>query len=230
MRRKLASFFAVALLGTAAFAQSYSACRATPASIVDHRDGITVEIVSFQRSSVNMTAHVFVPDSRVPLPGIAFSHSSIQYSDSLTSLLPFAKAMARAGAATIMLDGTIAWLSPNDESKRPWTEVACAAQWLMANVKLDMDRLAIGGPIDFADHSGISHDPFCPLGLGKNPCGLAWFYINFGWVGQHEAHYTELMKTPRGQLWMTKLPEDFHLRPVQLEWLMDAPLGLTIQP
>jgi hypothetical protein len=79
---------------------------------------------------------------------MAFSHPSIQYADALTDLLPFARALARAGAASIMIDGTIDWRTPNDDSKRPWQEVSCAAQWLMANANVDGQGLAFGGAHD----------------------------------------------------------------------------------
>ena len=216
MRRRFAPILISALLVGVAVAQSGSACKAGPASKIDDRDGLTVETVSFQGSFGRLSAHVFVPDTADPVPGIAFSHSSIQYTDSVTDLLPFARAMARAGAASIMIDSAIDWRTPNDDSKRQWTEVACAAQWLMANANLDLDRLAIGGPIK------LKGDPFCPLGLGTQPCGQSWIYINFGWASPIEIHVTELMKTPQGQLWVTPvLTDSFHLKEVQLEWLLE---------
>lgn len=217
MRPRFASTLVFTLLCGACVAQSYKACKADPASLIDDRDGVIVKTVSFQAPSGRLVANVFLPKTTEPVAGIAFSQASIQYADSRTDLRSFAMAMARAGAASIMLDGTIDWHTPNDDAKRPWTEVACAAQWLMANANLDLDRVAIGGPIQSGG------DPFCPLGLGTQPCGQSVFYINFGWTGPNEAHYTDLMKTPQGQLQMTRVPEGFRLKPVQLEWLMGKP-------
>jgi hypothetical protein len=213
-------FLVIALVSVSCVAQSVPTCKADAASTIDDRDGVTARVVSFQGSSGKLTAHVFVPDTTEPVPGIAFSHSSIQYADSLTDLLPFARAMARAGAASIMIDGTINWRTPNDDSKRPWQEVRCAAQWLTANANLDGQRLAFGGPIT------ENREPFC----GPETCGgQAWFYFNFGSTSvPHGISVTELMKTPQGQLKLTKLPEGFHLKPVKLEWLMDDALPISV--
>jgi hypothetical protein len=209
----------IALAGVSSVAQSVPTCKAGPASTIDDRDGVTARVVSFQGSFGKLTAHVFIPDTAEAVAGIAFSHSSIQYADSRIDLLPFARAMARAGAASIMIDGTIDWQIPNDDSKRPWEDVNCAAQWLTANANLDRNRLAFGGPITEGG------DPFCPV-LGEEACGgQAWFYFNFGsTTAPHGISITELMKTPQGQLRLTELPGGFHLKPVKLEWLMDNAL------
>ncbi len=220
MRCLFSPFVVIALVSVSCVAQSVPTCKAGAASTIDDRDGVTARVVSFQGSSGNLTAHVFVPDTAEPVAGIAFSHSSIQYADSLTDLLPFARAMARAGAASIMIDGTVDWRTPNDDSKRPWQEVRCAAQWLTANANLDGQRLAFGGPIT------ENQEPFC----GPETClGQAWFYFNFGSTTvQHGISITELMKTPQGLLRLTELPGGFHLKPVKLEWLMDDELPTSV--
>jgi len=123
-----------------------------------------------------------------------------------------------------MIDGTIDWRTPSDDSKRPWQEVSCAAaQWLMANANVDGQRLAFGGPMTEGG------DPFCP-GLGAEACGgQAWFYFDFGSTSvPHGVSVTELMKTPQGQLRLTELPGGFRLKPVQLEWLMDDALPTSM--
>jgi hypothetical protein len=216
-------FVVIALVSVSCVAQPVPTCKAGAASTIDDRDGVTARLVSFQGSFGKLTAHIFVPDTTEPVPGIAFSHSSIQYADLLTDLLPFARAMARAGAAAIMIDGTIDWRTPNDDSKRPWQDVSCAAQWLMANANLDGHRLAFGGPIT------EGRDPFCPL-LGAKPCaGQSWFYFNFGSTSvPHGISITELMRTPQGQLRLTELPGGFHLKPVKLDWLMDDALPMSV--
>ena len=222
MRCLFSPFVVIALVSVSCVAQSVPSCKAGAASTIEDRDGVTARVVSFQGSSGKLTAHVFVPDTTEPVPGIAFSYSSIQYADSLTDLLPFARAMARVGAASIMIDGTIDWRTPNDDSKRPWQEVSCVAQWLTANANLDGQRLAFGGPITEGG------DPFCPL-LGAEPCaGQVWFAFPFGWNSPRGTYLTELMKTPQGLLRLTEMPEGFHLKPVKLEWLMDDALPTSV--
>jgi len=191
-------------------------CSADRPVTISDRDGVTIKTVTIVAPSGKLNARVFVPGEPGPLAGIAFSHSSIQYADSRTDLFSFARALARAGAASIMLDGTIDWRTPNDDSNRPWEDVSCAAQWLMANVKLDLQRLAIAGPI------ALKGDPFCPI-LGEQPCGYDWFHFNFGYTENNSyPDFTTLMKTPQGQLPLTVLPKGFRLRQVKLQWLMDT--------
>ena len=185
--RCLFSSFVIVLAIISSGAQTIPTCKAGAASTIDDRDGVTVSVISFQGPFGPQTAHVFVPDTAEPVAGIAFSHSSIQYADSLTDLLPFARAMARAGAASIMIDGTIDWRTPNDDSKRPWEEVSCAAQWLTANANLDRQRLALGGPITEGG------DPFCPL-LGEDLRWAVlvrpefWFEDASAWDLRNRAH------------------------------------------
>ena len=219
MRILLTYLLALPIVSGTCLAQSSPTCEAAPAVTIDDREGVTVETLSFRGSFGKRTAHVFIPETAEPVAGVAFSHSSIQYADSLTDLLPFARAVARAGAASVMLDGTIDWHTPNDDAKRPVTEVNCAAQWLMANANLDLDRLAMGGPIKLEDPS--ERLPFCPE-PDRQPCGQPWVYVGFGWANPIEIDVTELMKTPQGQLQVTRLLTDtFHLKEVQLEWLLE---------
>jgi len=80
---------------------NFTCGRDRPVTISD-RDGVTIKIVTLVTPSSRLRARVFVPDKPGSLAGIAFSHSSIQYADSRTDL-----------AASIMLDGTIDWRTPN---------------------------------------------------------------------------------------------------------------------
>lgn len=219
--RGLFGFLFVFAVAGSSFAHTAPTCTASLAVTIDDREGVTVKTVSFHGPRGPLSAYVFVPDTEEPVAGIAFSQSAIQYADSRTDLRPFARALALAGAASIMLDGTIDWHTPNDDSKRPMSELACAANWLLANAKLDLDRLAIGGPLRVGGL--IKDEPFCPV-PDKQPCGNPWFYINFGWASPREILYTEKMKTPQGQLWMTRLPKDFYLKDVKLEWLTESVL------
>lgn len=189
-------------------------CTASPATVIDDRDGVTAKTVSFQTSSRELTAHVFLPDRSDSVPGFAFSHSSIQYPGSRTDLLQFARALARGGSAVIMLDNAIDWQTTLDNTKIKAKDVACAAHWLLSNVKLDPERLSVGGPMkEFVNHV----TPFCP-DAGKQPCSQVSFYVY--WEVSHEDNYIKLMKTREGQLKMIRnIPEQFGLKDIKLDWL-----------
>ena len=217
-----ATLLASLLVTSICYAQApHEGCSAGPATIVSHRDGITVKTVSFSGKSWTVTAHVFLPDADGPIPGIAFSQSAIHYADSTTDLLAFAHALARAGAASIMLDGTIEWQTPNDDYKRQWPEFDCAGQWFMANANLDPKRLAIGGPID------LKGGPPCES-VNSEPC-QPWIWVNYGWNEAKSIRATEHMKTLQGQLELASLvTESFHLNAVQLSWLVQDSSGSSL--
>ncbi|HYM78413.1 MAG TPA: hypothetical protein VE377_20735 [Candidatus Dormibacteraeota bacterium] len=215
MRSSWACLLALPLIATTCTAQSDKPCVAGRVATLSDRDGVTTKTVSFTGKFGRVTAHVFLPDTAEPVPGIAFSYSSIQYEDSLTDLRPFARALARAGAASIMLDGTIDWHTPNDDFKRPWAEFNCAAKWLMASANLDPERLAIGGPIQFGHEL-----PFCPSETERT-CD-PWIYVNYGWDDPMAIRATKLMKTPHSQLHVTNMVTGgFHLKDVELAWLLE---------
>jgi hypothetical protein len=201
----------LALISSIGVAQTKN-CAVSQASLVGDRDGVTEKKIAFQGLSGRMSAHAFIPDRSEPVPGFAFSHSSIQYPDSRTDLLLFARALARGGSAVVMLDGSIDSQTTAADTKIQAGDVACAAFWLMANANLDRDRLAIGGPIKVP-----SAESFCPDG-DKGPCWEYWFV--FYWYS-HEQNYAKLMKTPEGQLWhIHNIPAEFGLKDVSLEWLL----------
>lgn len=223
MRFSWRCLLALILISAPSFAQFEKPCVVGPTATLSDRDGVTTKTVSFRGAFGKLTAHVFLPDITEPVPGIAFSYSSIQYADSLTDLRPFARALARAGAASIMIDGTIDWHTPNDDFKRPWKEYNCAAHWLMANANLDRERLAIGGPIKFEDEPS----PFCPS-QSERSCA-PWVYVNYGFDDPMAVRATKLMKTPQDQLHVTALvTNNFHLNEVQLLWLLENDLPKAV--
>ena len=68
---------------------------------------------------------VFLPDAD-SRKGALFSHSSIHGNKGNTNLLKFAWALAGAGVAVLVLDGTIEWQIPIDFSIRDPHLLACA--------------------------------------------------------------------------------------------------------
>lgn len=212
---RFASLLALLSIAVSCIAQSEKPCSAGPAVTLSDRDGVTEKVLSFSGSFGTRSAHVFLPHSRERVPGIVFSQSAIQYEDSQTDVIPFARALARVGAASIVIDGTIDWHTPNDDFKRPRKEFNCAAKWLAANVSLDPERLALGGPIKFG---GEPID--CPED-GPVLCE-AWIYVNYGWNEPMAVRATKLMKTVHGQLEITRLVTgSFHLKDVEPAWLLE---------
>ena len=186
-------------------------CKSGASSTVGHADGITVKRVSFTEADRVIGATVLIPDSKVPVPGILFSHSAIHGPQNSVDLTRFALALARAGAASIILDGTIEWLTPNDESWRSPHEMACAGQWLLLNAKLDRERLAVVGT---HGNWGGGNTPICMP--GERPCFDGHTVISFGQASSAEAHGTDLMLTLEGRLKMARFAQK-HLRLAELK-------------
>jgi hypothetical protein len=162
-------------------------------------------------------ATVFIPDIDDPIPGIVFSHSAIHGADRNADLLHFAWALARAGAASIILDGNIEWQSPNDESARDPHLMACAGQWLLLHAKLDRHRLAVAGPSGW----GGGDTPLCRV--GESPCWVPSLWLGFGQTSPAEFQNTEHMLTPKGQLAMAQFAQrHFKLREIETEWLANT--------
>jgi hypothetical protein len=121
-------------------------CKPDNPSTVEHREGVTLRRVSFVEPAGKIGASIFIPESSAPVPGIIFSHSSARDPDESWDLLTFAWALARAGAASIVLDGTLEWQVPNDNSGPAQALIACAGEWLLLNASLDKQRLAAAVP------------------------------------------------------------------------------------
>ncbi|MGC1451700.1 MAG: hypothetical protein WA830_16835 [Candidatus Sulfotelmatobacter sp.] len=171
--------------------------------------------------SGKVEATVFIPDGNDPLPGIVFIHSAIHGPYNNTDLLSFAWALARAGAASIILDGAIEWQSPNDDSIRPREFQFCAGQWLFRHVNLDIHRLADAGNFRTGwIPDGLSHGGIEPS--GKARCWPGGFGMGFGQTTPVESHNTDLMLTLQGQLWMARCTQkQLGLKEINPEWLSD---------
>lgn len=201
-------------------AQKLHPCTFGTMSDVSHVNGITTERLSVIEPR-HEGASVFIPDSHDPVPGIVFSHSAIHGLNSSADLLRFAWALARAGAASIVLDGTIEWQTPNDDSIRPREFQFCAGKWLLDHANIDVTRAADAGnfKIGFVPIS-VS---YCGVPLaGKVACWPGGVQIGFGQTSAAESRNTDLMLTPQGQLrtahWMQK---QLGLKEINPEWLED---------
>jgi hypothetical protein len=206
--------FAIAFLAVASTcAAQFASCKASKPSTVEHRDGTTELRVSFLEPSGERAAHIFVPDSDTPLPGIVFSHSAIQAARTRVDLLRFARGLALAGAASIVLDGTIEWGTPNDDSKRPYHLTACAGHWLLENVDMDRQRFAQAGPGAWVGSGGY----YCLE--GESLCNHSRDWLNFGLTSNAEFRNTERMLTRAGRLEMAQWTQrELNLKEIDPEW------------
>jgi len=201
---------------------SFSPCRVAEPFTVGHKDGITIQRVAVVEPAGETSATVLIPGSDAPVPAIVFSHSEILGQNEKADLRQFAWALARAGAASIVLDGTIDWQSPNDDFGRPPHLMACAAQWLLLHAKVDRRRLARAGP---AGHWGGGDTPFCLP--GEEPCWHPALWLNFGQTSPAECHNTERMLKPEGQLSLAQFAQShLRLKEVRPEWFLSAPADL----
>ncbi|MGB2606161.1 MAG: hypothetical protein WBC78_21320 [Candidatus Sulfotelmatobacter sp.] len=211
----------LALLGITIFAllstcvAQFQPCKFADASTIGSSEGITIWRVGLIEPTGEVEATVFVPQSEVPLPGIVFSHAAIHGATGNTDLRRFAFALAQAGASSIVLDGTIEWQIPNDESGRAPHLMACAGQWLLLHARLDRRRLANAGP-----HGGWGggETPFCQA--GESPCWPPGPWLNFGQTSAAEFRNTEDMLTLQGQLSMARFAQRvLKLREINPKWL-----------
>ena len=201
--------------------QAQLQCKAGKASVIQHRDGVLVQTVSFSSDKVTepVLAYIFIPDSHSPVPGIAFAHSGIHTFKGRTDLLPFARALARAGAASIVLDRTIQWEPLNDEANRAPSVMHCATQWMFAHVNLDTNRLATAGPNDWRGEEYCKPDVPTTCWTGhQHP-----LWLNYGETSNAELSNTKSMLTLEGQLYMARFAQRvLRLREVKREWLSEG--------
>lgn len=212
----------LSLIGACA-AQKLHPCRFSGTDDVGHVEGITVRRLTVIEKNGKVGATVFIPDGNEPLPSIVFSHSAIHGPTNDTDLLRFAWAMARAGAASIVLDGVINWQSgPNDDSIRSPEFQFCAAQWLFQNLSLDLARTADAGnqKLGWIDNDvnrcGVERS-------GKARCWPSNYWLDFGQIGDAESRNTDEMLTLKGQMSMAQgLQKHLKLKELKLEWLTET--------
>ena len=153
-----------------------------------------------------------MPDSDKPVAGILFSVSAIKKFDQRTDLLPFARALARAGAASIVVDYPVKWEPLDVQWNLAPTVMHCAGQWMLKNVNLDRDRLANAGPYRWRG------DEDC--GASKYECWQERAWMGFGVIGHAESCNTESMMTIEGQIRMADFARhELKLSQVKPEWL-----------
>lgn len=218
----LAFYATLALtLSSCALAQSiqnFVPCKFGATTSVGVTNGVEVRRVSITDNRTDYGATVFVPASDKPVPGILFSHSAMKGPEGNTDLLRFAFALARAGAASIVLDGRMSWNQPTDTSsdnQRSPHLLACAGQWLLVNAPIDHNRIAHAG---YHGQWGGGETPGCMP--GEVPCWNLGDWLNFGESPFYESSNTKRMFTREGQLYFANFARrHLNLAEIKPEWL-----------
>lgn len=220
VRFMVAQSIAILTLLAASSAQRLHSCSFSGISDVGHVEDITVQRLTVIEKSGKVGATVFIPDGNEPLPSIVFSHSAIHGPTNDTDLLRFAWAMARAGAASIVLDGVINWQSgSNDDSIRPPEFQFCAGQWLLQNLSLDLTRTADAG----TQKLGWIDNDVSRCGVersGRARCWPSGMWLDFGQTGDAPSRNTDAMLTLKGQILMAQVAQKrLKLKEIKPEWL-----------
>lgn len=211
-------------LSSSALAQSiqnFVPCEFSQSKSLGITNGIEVRRVSITDDQTAHGATVFLPASNQPAPGIVFSHSAMKGTEGGADLLRFAYALARAGSASIVLDGEMSWVQPMGTSaanQRSPHLLACAGQWLLTNASLDTQRLAVAG---YMGHWGAGTTPVCLP--GEDPCWNGILYLNFGESASHETANAKRMFNREGQLEFANFARrNLGLAEIQPAWLEEA--------
>ena len=203
----------LSLLATCA--AEFRPCQFTYSSDAKRSEGIAMSRVSWMEPSGEVGASVFIPESPEPLAAIVFSHSAIHGATADADLLGFAWALARSGAAAIVIDGAVEWQTPNNESRRDPHFLACAGQWLLLHAKVDRNRLAFAGAMGAW---GGGETPICQA--GESPCYHPRWIVPFGEASPAEWRNTDAMLTAKGRLRIARHTQrHLKLREIQSEWL-----------
>jgi hypothetical protein len=194
----------------------FQPCKFSEPVSIGSADSIRVQRLDIAANDEKSYTTVFLPNDADPVPGVVVTRSEIEGPDRKVDLLRYALAMARAGAAVIVLDGAINWITPTDNPESPHL-AACAGQWLLLHARLDRTRLAVAGPLL---HWGGGETPHCMK--GELPCWLPMLWMNFGQTSSAEFGNTEQMLRDGG-LSMARFGQRIlKLRPIRPGWFSSA--------
>jgi hypothetical protein len=181
MTRSLALLAAISVICFGAVAQDLADHPRASASSSQSSDKLTVQTIKLSTPSGMVNAYTYIPQADQRLPGIVFSHSTVRYSDSTADLLPLARDLARDGAAVIVVDGTMLWPPPDQNTNRERGDFAIAAlSWMLKHTNIDPRRVAYLGPHfrdpgspdilrSFNEKDGVQYSVWVPLGEPLNP-------------------------------------------------------------
>jgi hypothetical protein len=134
MRFRLAATL-LALTASFALAQNPSKqrlCDAASVTMVNHDGGVIIKKVMLSGKWGTNDATVYLPDKEIANGAVVLSHSAIHTNNgSPVDLLPFALALAHAGAAVIVPARSLVWPPTDQSTNREGAVVICAEHWLI---------------------------------------------------------------------------------------------------
>jgi len=134
-------------------------CQIGRTSSFGRSHGVAYLRTSFREPEEQVGATVLRPDAKKMVPGVVISYSAVTSEKKAADMLQFALALARAGAASIVLDDTLALPTSEHDDERTHRLVECASEWLVQNASVDGERVAAIAPENF--WKGWSSDTFC---------------------------------------------------------------------
>lgn len=176
-------------------------------------DNLSVKQLRIKTGEATYSANVFRPVGNVgPLPALMFAHATIVEYERSVDLIPFAKAVARAGSITVLVNRDLKWLPFQPTREADTAVYQCVYDWLVKNERLDGRHIGWAGPgPTVLQQSGPSTPNHHPT-----------FVLNYGSLGPAETANTESMMTVAGQLKMIRflrLGDIMGISEISPEWL-----------
>jgi hypothetical protein len=220
MKMKVALPILLALLAVGSAAQvTETKCVASNVLAIESEYGITVQTLTLTeldsntnspRKTRTVTARAYIPETEHELPAVAFSHATIHSHQGTASLLPFANALARTGAAVIVMDRTLELEPYNETAIQDRSLSDCAWRWLQGRVRLN-------GRITTIGNSYLP--PFMDVYNGDRVNQVPMF-VGLGLRGLAERTNTERIRTEAGQYHLsTHIATVLKLAPIKSGWL-----------
>jgi hypothetical protein len=203
--RKFIAFAVIATAFCTATAQQTKNCHVSVSQSTEH-NGVTVQLIQFTDDYHHeLTALGIRPDSPMPKPGVLITHSNIDAGDRKANLLPLGTALAKSGAAVLILRRTVHWIPLQDDVNRSGVLMDCVGDWIIAKFNVDKSHFTYFGPANSTESQPLLYGPH-----------VVW--VPFAQIPNSE--YTEHLLTVKGQKrtadWITR---HMGLPKVKPEWL-----------
>jgi len=157
------------------------------------------------------SADVFRPiGNNGALPALMFAHATIVVDERKIDLTPFARAVARAGSVTVLVNRDLKWVPFQPTAEADTAVYQCVYDWLVTNEPVNGRHIGWAGPGPLVlRHSGQSRP-------------TPRFDLNYGTLGPAETVNTEKMMTVAGQLELSRFlrqKQVMGISEISAEWL-----------